>query len=203
MSEFIRTGPDTGKTPPSYSHEPHRRFVEVGLPSDVTMKPEGFPLHHRIFIGSVLTMFIASFVTFWIPLFNGLIGGTFGGYHAGRMKRALAAAAVNSVAVPATLAGLYFFSQHSSSRFFYGLGFDGFVVLHVIGTFIGAVAGAASRPLMTGDYLRRREPLAVSASQAPVPGDVPPSRPTTSTETVTRDAVEVRANPPNGPVRGE
>jgi hypothetical protein len=159
---------------------------------NLPMAAEGW---RRIFIGSVLTMFIASFVTFWIPLFNGLLGGAFGGYHAGRMKRALAAAAVNSVAVPGALAFLYFFSQHDAARFFYGLGFQGFVVLHVIGTFIGAVAGAASRPLVTGDLPLRREPLSVSASPTPAPGGVPTSRPASSTETET--------TPPSGPGRGE
>jgi hypothetical protein len=188
MPEFIK--PDAGATPP-----PHYEFVRSELPPGVTMKPEQVVLKRNIFVGSVLTMFIASFVTFWIPLFNGLLGGAFGGYHAGRMKRALAAAAVNSVAVPGALAFLYFFSQQDSSRFFYGLGFHGFVLLHVIGTFIGAVAGAASRPLATGGLMQRREPLAVSASPTPVPGGVPTSRPARSTETVT--------TPPSGPAREE
>lgn len=189
MPEFIK--PDAGATPP-----PHYEFIRSELPPGVTMKPEQVVLKRNIFVGSVLTMFIASFVTFWIPLFNGLLGGAFGGYHAGRMKRALAAAAVNSVAVPGALAALYFFSQHDAGRFFYGLGFQGFVVLHVIGTFIGAAAGAASRPLVTGDLPLRREPLGVSASPTPTPGGVPTSRPARSTETVTRP-------PPSGPERGE
>ncbi|MCY1019052.1 hypothetical protein [Pyxidicoccus sp. MSG2] len=188
MPEFIK--PDASAAPP-----PQYEFIRAELPPGVTMKPEQVVLKRRIFVGSVLTMFIASFVTFWIPLFNGLLGGAFGGFHAGRMKRALAAAAVNSVAVPGVLGFLYFFSQQDSSRFFYGLGFHGFVLLHVIGTFIGAVAGAASRPLATGDMLQRNEPLAVSASPGPVPGAVPKSRPARSTETVT--------SPPTGPVREE
>lgn len=170
-------------------------YIHSELPPGITMKPERVVLKRRILVGSILTMYVASFVTFWIPLFNGLLGGTFGGYHAGKLKRALAAAVVNSIAVPATLYVLYFFSQQDSARFFYGLGFRGFVILHVIGTFIGAVAGAASRPLMTGDYLHAGEPLSVSGPPGPVPGAAPTYRSTTPTETA--------APPPSGPVREE
>jgi hypothetical protein len=202
MAEFIRTGPSKDATPPSYVREPHREFVPAELPPGIGMKPETIVLKRRILVGSILTMVIASLVTSWIPLFNGLIGGTFGGYHAGRLKRALGAAVVSSVVVPATVAFFFFMSKNDSSYLFYGLGLQGWTVLHIIGTFIGAVAGAASRPLMTGDYLRQ-SPVGVSASRAPVPGGAPMSRPTTSTESVTRDELEVRASPPSGPVRGE
>ncbi|WP_164019831.1 hypothetical protein [Pyxidicoccus trucidator] len=194
MAEFIRTGPDMGTTPPSYTPEVHREFIPVGLPPGIGMKPETIVLKRPILIGSILTMVIGTTVTFWIPFFNGLIGGVFGGYHAGRMKRALAAATVTSIVVPGALYVLLFMSRNDSAYLFYGLGFRGWALLHIIGTFIGAVAGAASRPLTTGDYLPRA-PLGVSASPTPVPGAAPMSRPTTSTESVT--------TPPSGPVREE
>lgn len=202
MAEFIRTGPDRSTTPPSYTREPHREFIPAELPPGIGMKPENITLKRRILVGSIMTMVLTSGALFWLPLFNGLLGGTFGGYHAGRVKRALGAAVVSSIAVPAAIWFLAFMSKNDSSYMFYGLGFQGWAMLHIIGTLIGAVAGAASRPLMTGDYLPRA-PLAVSASPVPAPGAVPTSRPTTSRESVTRDAVEVRANPPSGPVRGE
>ena len=202
MPEFTRTGPDKGTTPPSYTREPHREFVQAMLPPGIGMKPENIVLKRRILVGSILTMVLTSAVTFWLPFFNGLLGGTFGGYHAGRLKRALGAAVVSSIVVPAAIFFLAFMSKNDSSYLFYGLGFQGWMLLHIIGTFIGAVAGSASRPLMTGDYLQRA-PVDVSAVQAPVPGDLPAPRSTTSRETVTRDGVEVRTPAPNGPVREE
>jgi hypothetical protein len=201
MAEIIPPPHARDTTPTSYVTQPHRKFVHVGLPADVGMKAEGITFKRNILVGSILTMFITSFATFWLPMFNGLLGGTFGGYHAGRLKRALGAAAVNSVAVPAVLAFLMFITRNNSSHLFYGLGFRGWVLLHVLGTFIGAVAGAASRPLFTGEF-RRRVPAAVSASRVPATGVVTTTRSTRSTETVTREEVEVRANPPSGPVRG-
>lgn len=197
MVEDTPIPPDRDKTPRSYTREPHREWVHASLPPDVTLKPEGIVLRRRILVGSILTMFITSLATAWLPLFNGLLGGTFGGYHAGRLKRALAAAAFSAVAVPATLAFLTFITRGNSSYFFYGLGFRGWILLHVIGTFIGAVAGAASRPLFTGER-PWRVPTAVSASAAPPPGGAPPPHPTAPARTVTREEVEVRASPPTG-----
>ncbi|MBZ4417990.1 hypothetical protein [Myxococcus sp. RHSTA-1-4] len=185
--------------PPAAVESPSEWF-HAKLPSDVGMKPEGFVLKRSILVGSILTMVITSLVTFWLPLFNGLLGGTFGGYHAGRMKRALGAAVVTSIAVPAIIFLMTIITRNNSSYLFYGLGFWGWTVLHVIGTFIGAVAGAVSRPLFTGEF-PYSVPAAVSASRAPVPGGVPPARPSVMTETVTREEAEVRASPPTGPVR--
>lgn len=201
MADITPNHPDRDKTPPSYTTEPHREWVRAELPPGIGMKPEGIVVKRNILVGSILTMFITSFATSWIPLFNGLLGGTFGGYHAGRLKRALGAAAVVAVAVPATVAFLLFITRANSSHLFYGLGFRGWTLLHILGTFIGAVAGSASRPLFTGE-LRQRMPAAVSASRVPAPSVVPTTRPTLSTERVTREEVEVRANPPSGPVRG-
>ncbi len=201
MADIIPPRNDTEPTRQHPVTEPPRGWKYSPLPPDATFKDEEIPLRHKTFVVSTLTMIITSLVTFFVPLFNGLLGGTFGGFHARRLSRALAAAAVTSVAVPAFIRLLYFFAP-DSLRLFYGLGFWGWTLLHVIGTFIGAVAGVASRPLgLTGPLHRAH--AGVSASRVPAPGAVPPPPPTTSRASVTRDAVEVRANPPSGPVRGE
>lgn len=191
----------TDKTPAHYVTEPPRGWKYSPLPADVTFKDEEIHFKHNNFVVSTATMIVTSLVTFFVPLFNGLLGGTFGGFHARRLPRALLAAAISSVAVPGVLGTLYLFDSPDSLRLYYGLGFKGWALLHVIGTFIGAVAGVASRPLALTGRLRRAH-AGVSASRTPVTGGVLPPRPTTS-RTVTRERVEVRANPPSGPVRGE
>lgn len=149
MSDPTLVPPPQDKTPAHYATEPARVVEYATLPPDVTLKPDGIVFQHNVFVVSVVTMVFTSLVTFYLPLFSGLLGGTFGGYHAGRMKRALGAALVSSVMVPAIIMFAYLFDTPDLLRFFWGLGIEGFVVLHVLGTFIGAVAGAASRPLVT------------------------------------------------------
>ncbi|MDC0712790.1 hypothetical protein POL68_30295 [Stigmatella sp. ncwal1] len=125
------------------------------LPPDVVARPEGIQFQHNTFVVSVATMVLISLITFFIPLFNGLLGGAFGGYHAGRMKRALGAALVTSVLVPAIILGAYALAGPHLSRLFSGLGTGGWIALHVMGTFLGAASGAASRPLDTERDLYR------------------------------------------------
>lgn len=202
MADIIPPRNDTDSTRQHVVTEPPRGWKYSPLPPDVTFKDEEITLKHKNFVVSTATMIITSLVTFFIPLFNGLLGGTFGGFHARRLPRALAAATVSAVAVPAFIRFLYLFDTPDFLRMFYGLGFNGWALLHVIGTFIGAVAGVASRPLaLTGRLHRAR--AGVSASRVPAPGAVLPPPPTRSRASVTRDVVEVRANPPSGPVRGE
>ncbi|MFP2928039.1 hypothetical protein ACLESO_23125 [Pyxidicoccus sp. 3LG] len=202
MAENIPPVVDQLTMPPISSLKEPQAVVYAELPPDVTMKPETIPVHHKIFIVSTLVMIITSLATFYLPLFSGLLAGTFGGFHAGRLKRALAAAAVTAVAVPALLRFLMLLAEENSNYLFWGLGFWGWTAVHVVGTFIGAAAGAASRPVLSGEFLQRA-PASVSASPVPAPGVVPPPRPATSTETVTRDAAATRVPPPSGPARGE
>jgi hypothetical protein len=101
-------------------------------------------------------MVFTSLITFYIPFFNGLLGGAFGGFHAGRMKRALAAAAVSSVMVPAILVFAHFISQQPRLLFLMGLTTWEWVACHVAGTVLGAVAGAVARPRLTERDLYRR-----------------------------------------------
>ncbi len=190
--EMVRT--DKGTSPPPYVHDVHREFSYAELPPGIGMKPDGIHLKHNRFDVSVVTMVLTSLVVFFVPLFNGLIGGVFGGFHARTLKRALAAAVVSSIAVPAILAGLSFFAGNNSLRIFSGLGFGGWIALHVIGTFIGAVTGAASRPLFTED---------LSAAPTRLAADGPTYRTTTSTVRVNPDVTVERVSPPTGPVREE
>jgi hypothetical protein len=166
MPELTPASPDQDKTPRSYATEPARSVKYATLPPDVTLKPEGIHFRNNVLVVSVATMVFTSLVTFFIPFFSGLLGGVFGGYHAGRTKRALGAALASSVLVPAIV--LFFFSfsyifeSPSPLRFFSGLGVGGWVALHVIGTFIGAGAGAASRPLVTERNMHRYVPISVT-----------------------------------------
>jgi hypothetical protein len=190
--EMVRT--DTNTSPPPYVRDVHREFTYAELPPGIGMKHEGIRLKHNRLDVSVLTMVITSLVVFFVPLFNGLIGGVFGGFHARTLKRALAAAVVSSIAVPGFLAVLSFFAGNNSLRIFSGLGFGGWTALHVIGTFIGAVTGAASRPLFSEDL--SATPLRRAA--------VGPTYPTTtSTVRVNPDVTVERVSPPTGPVREE
>lgn len=126
-----------------------RRVDYASIPPDITLKQDRIALKRPVLVGSVLVMVIFGLATFWLPLFNGLFAGALGGYHAGRMKRALGAAVVASVAVPAVLAAASFMSEQPSLMFLWGLSFWQWTALHVIGTLIGAVTGAASRPSET------------------------------------------------------
>jgi hypothetical protein len=189
MSENTPLPPEGDKTPRSYATEPARYVEYATLPPDVTLKPDGIVLKHPIFVVSVATMVFTSLITFYIPLFNGLLGGTFGGFHAGRMKRALAAAAANSILVPALIWFAYAIGEQQPHYIFWGLGFTGWAVLHVIGTFIGAVAGAASRPLITERNLQRY--ATINAARPPVSGAAPVS-----------PRSETRSVPPSEPGRG-
>jgi hypothetical protein len=148
--------PEKDKTPASYATEPARHVELAELPPGITLKPEGFAVKRPIFVVSVAVMVFTSLVTFYIPFFNGLLGGAFGGFHAGRMKRALGAAAVSAVMVPAILVFAHFISEQPQLLFLMGLSFWEWVACHVAGTLLGAVAGAVSRPRITERDLYRR-----------------------------------------------
>ncbi|MFL5346598.1 MAG: hypothetical protein ACJ8AT_17600 [Hyalangium sp.] len=155
MSDTSLIPPEEDKTPRSYATEPARNVEYATLPADITLKPDVITLRRPFFIGSVLIMVLTGVLTFWMPFFNGLLGGAFGGYHAGRMKRALAAAVVSSVMVPAILAFLSYFSEQPSLLFLMGLTFKEWIIANILGTFLGAIGGAASRPLFTERELYR------------------------------------------------
>jgi hypothetical protein len=117
---------------------------------DVLVRPmpmQGVEFKNRGLVIGVLTMTAVSLITFYIPFLNALLGGVFGGFFAKRWGRAFKAAAIASVAVPATLAFFYGFDTPDLLYFMYGLGFWGWTALHVAGMFIGAAAGVYSRPL--------------------------------------------------------
>jgi hypothetical protein len=186
MSEINPIPPEKDKTPRTYATEPPRRVEYANLPPDVTLKPNEIILKRPILVVSVATMVFISLITFYIPLFNGLLGGTFGGFHAGRMRRALGAALATSIIVPAFIWFAYALGEQQPHYFFWGLGFSGWALLHIIGTFIGAVAGAASRPLITERNMQRY--ATINAAPPPTSGaapgaprsetrDVPPSEP--------------------------
>jgi len=149
MSDTTLSPPEKDKTPRSYASESAQQETFAPIPPGITLRPERIALKRPIFVVSVWTMVLTSFIIFYIPLFNGLLGGVLGGYHAGRMKRALAAAAVTSVVVPALLAFLNVMSRQPGLHFLMGLTFWEWVAAHVIGTFIGAAAGAIARPALT------------------------------------------------------
>lgn len=183
------------KTPRSYATEPPRPIDVMDMPVGVSVRPSLNYIEpkHNTFIVSVATMVFTSLITFYIPLFNGLLGGVFGGFHARRWGRALGAALVNSLVVPAILLFAYGFDTPDLQRLFYGLGVQGWLALHVIGTFIGAVAGVASRPLALTGRLRRAH--VGPGDTRTVPVTTPVSR------SVTRERVEARANPTTTTVR--
>jgi hypothetical protein len=141
--------PEKDKTPPSYATEPGHHVDYAELPPGITLRPEEIAVKRPIFVTSVAVMVFTSLVTFWMPFFNGLLGGAFGGFHAGRMKRALAAAVASSVMVPAILGFAHFISEQPSLHFLSGLTTWGWVACHVAGTLLGAAAGAFARPRVT------------------------------------------------------
>jgi hypothetical protein len=148
------------------------------LPPGVIVRPSlnYIELKHNTFLVSVATMVFTSLITFYVPLFNGLLGGVFGGFHARRWGRAMGAALVNSLVVPAILLFAYSFDTPDLQRLFYGLGIQGWLALHVIGTFIGAACGVASRPLAEERHgmVRARQSHTYRGSG---PGGVFPSSP--------------------------
>lgn len=149
MSDTILIPSGQDKNSASYATEPAHYVEFAELPPGMTLRPEGITLKHNIGAVSVVTMVLVSFLTFWMPLFGALMAGLFGGYHAGRMKRALAAAAVSSVAVPGMLWFLSFISEQPSLRFLLGLTFKQWVIAHVVGLFLGAISGVYSRQTFT------------------------------------------------------
>ena len=187
---------------------PERRFeMENGraeyspFPPDTRVEESRVVWKHNRFDVSVLTMVLISAVTFFIPLFNGLLAGTFGGFHAGRPRRALAAALVASVVVPAAFFVAFNVFSVGSVRVFYGLGWWNWTMLHVIGLFIGALCGASSRPVWTGEVPVFRSQY-VSGPPLLAQGDVAPALPEGSRD-FSRDLPTTRVSPPSGPVRGE
>ncbi|XHF23474.1 hypothetical protein NR792_24175 [Corallococcus exercitus] len=171
------------------------------MPLDTRVEESRVVWKHNRFDVSVVTMVLISAVTFFIPLFNGLLAGTFGGFHAGRPRRALGAALVTAVTVPVALFVLFNVFSFGGMRVFYGMGWLNWTMLHAIGLFIGALAGAASRPLFTGEtpaFLSRR----VSGAPLLAQGDVAPALPEGSRD-FSRDLPTTRVSPPSGPVRGE
>jgi len=150
MSDTTLIPPDQDKISRSYTTGPRRYVVDYAeLPPGITLKPEGFALKNHITVVSIAAMVLTSFITFWMPLFNGLLGGMLGGYHAGRMKRALLSAAVSAAAVPGLLLFLDLMSEQPSLLFLMGLNFKEWVIAHIIGTFLGAIAGSVARPRLT------------------------------------------------------
>lgn len=189
MPEIVPPSPDQDKTPRAYATEPARKMDYAVLPADITLRPEGIHFKRNIFVVSVATMVFTSLVTFFIPFFNGLLGGAFGGFHAGRMKRALGAAALSSVLTPGIILFLYAFYPQGLMRIFSDLGIVGWVALHVIGTFIGAVSGSVSRPLFDERTLLYSSH--VTAAPGPQSGAAPVS-----------PRSEEPIVPPSGPARG-
>lgn len=116
---------------------------------------EGIPIKNRGLVIGAFTMTFVGLITFWMPFLNGMLGGVFGGFFAKRWKRAFAAAAIASVAVPAAIAFFYGFDTPDLLYFMYGLGFWRWTALHVLGTFLGTAAGVYSRPLPERRSLRR------------------------------------------------
>ncbi|CAM3642795.1 Lipoprotein [Corallococcus soli] len=156
--------------------------------------------HNRLKV-SVMTMVLISLATFFIPLFNGLLAGVFGGFHAGRPRRALGAALATAIVVPGALYTLFYVFGLGSVRIFSGLGFTTWSLLHAFGLFVGAITGAASRPMFSGEAPFIVAPR-VSGAPLLAQGDVAPTLPEGSHDH-SRDLATTRVVPPTGPVRGE
>lgn len=116
---------------------------------------DGIPIKNRGLVIGAFTMTFVGLITFWMPFLNGMLGGVFGGFFAKQWKRAFAAAAFASVAVPAAIAFFYGWDTPDLLYFMYGLGFWRWTALHVLGTFLGTAAGVYSRPLTERRGLRR------------------------------------------------
>ncbi len=175
----------------------------ASLPPDTRVEESRIFWKHNRFDVSVLTMVLISAVTFFIPLFNGLLAGTFGGFHAGRPRRALAAALVAAVGVPAVFFVAYNVFSVGSERLFYGLGWWNWTLLNAIGLFIGALCGAASRPMFSGELpVGYAYPTGVSGAPLLAQGDVAPALPEGSRD-FSRDLPTTRVSPPSEPGREE
>jgi hypothetical protein len=145
---------DGRKHPDSHSiREPLPEYEDSHY-TQVQLRPDRLVFHNRGFIIATLTMVFVSALLFFAPVLNSLLGGVFGGFYARRWGRALASAAVASVAVPGLFLFLYGWDTPDLNYMFYGLGFGGFTALHILGTFLGALAGVASRPLEERGRLR-------------------------------------------------
>ena len=129
-------GPEVHST----AHEPLPDVEHSGY-HDVQVQENRIEFEHRGFAIAAFTMVLLSLITFYIPLFNGLLGGVIGGFFARRYCPALGAAALASVMVPALLAFFYGWDTPDFLYFFSGLGYWGWAALHVFGLFVGAVAG--------------------------------------------------------------
>lgn len=119
----------------------------------------GLELKHRSVVIGAFTMVLISVITFFIPGFNALLGGLFGGFFARRWGRAFAAAAIASVAVPAFFAFLYGWDTPDMLYLFYGLGFWGWSIINAVCMFIGAAAGVYSCPLAERRGFQRELPV--------------------------------------------
>ena len=140
--------------------EPIPDFEETGYHGVIVREApaDGIPIRNRgLFIGTA-TMVGVSAILFWVPFFNSLMAGAFGGFFARTWGRAFKAAALASVAVPAFFAFLYGWDTPDFYYLFYGLGFWGWTALHVVGLFIGAASGVYSRPVAE----RRRFPREIT-----------------------------------------
>ena len=129
--------------------EPRPEVHEV-LDSDAVLKtegPGGLVFQNRgILIGAFAMVFI-NLITFWMPGMSALLAGAFGGFFAKRWKSGMVAAAIASVALPATLAFLRLWMRTDTSYFLLGINFFLYALLNAVCLFLGAAAGVYSRPL--------------------------------------------------------
>lgn len=147
MAEFTPKDPSTqDRTPRTYGTEPPRPVDMMEMPEGTIVIPEGNYLQPKreTFLNSVVTMMLTSLILFWMPLVNGLLAGTFGGFKTRRWSEALGAALVTSLAAPALIRFAYGFDEPDLERLFYGMGFTNWFLLHLVGTFLGAAFGKAS-----------------------------------------------------------
>ncbi len=175
----------------------------AAAPPDTRVEESRFIWKRNRFDVSVLTMTLISAVTFFMPLLNGLLAGTFGGFHAGRPRRALAAALVAAVLVPASFFVAYNVFSVGSERLFYGLGWVNWTILNAIGLFIGALCGASSRPMFSGEITPGYAyPSGISGAPLLTQGDVAPALPEGSRD-LSRDLPTTQVSPPSGAGREE
>ncbi|MBJ6763607.1 hypothetical protein JGU66_22790 [Myxococcaceae bacterium JPH2] len=154
----------------SLDFDPPRYVDHVPLPPGVAVKEDGVAFLHGQFKVSALTMVLISLSVFWVPFLGSLIASTFGGFFAKKLPRAMYAAAVASIVVPAMLYVAFNVFAMGFVRFFSGLGFWNWTLLHVIAMFIGAFAGAASRGLVAEEFVGP-EFATVSGPPLPRSGD--------------------------------
>lgn len=97
-------------------------------------------------VASSLWMVGISLVLFFLPAFNGVIGGIVGGYKAGTPRRALSAAVLPAIAVLFGVWGLMAAFDHAVIGFISGVAAGIWAVFSSIGLFIGALIGGAIAP---------------------------------------------------------